>query len=139
MQRCGNILVLITTAVAISGCTTSKRVIDVSPSQFAAAYRLPSRYWGLQTKFHWDSRYAEIDYYRWGTRSWPEYVATWRASTATLPPGLLSETRIVFEEGPELSVRQKQILEEAMREARDAGLFAPKLFPMAPSAAGLIK
>ena len=130
---------LVAAGLAVCGCATSKRVIAVSPSQFEAAYRLPSYYWGLRTEFRGGSRYAEIDFYRWGTLDWSEYTGTWRVPADRLPAGLLREARTVFEGGPDLIVGQKAMLDDATQKARAVGLFAPELFPPAPTVARMNK
>lgn len=52
---------------------------------------------------------------------------------ATLPPALLNEARTVFDGGPTLRPGQKEMLEQARRDATATGLFAPERFPGAPS------
>jgi hypothetical protein len=131
--------ILVAAALALCGCASPKRVIAVSPTQFEAAYRVPSFYWGLRTEFRPGSRYAEIDFYRWGTLDWSEYTGTWRVPAERLPVGLLREARTVFQGGPDLTVSQKQSLDEAIQKARAVGLFAPELFPAAPTVARMKK
>jgi hypothetical protein len=133
MRRLALNMVLAAAVTVLSGCATPKHIIAVSPVQFEAAYRLPSHYWGLRTEFRQDSHYADIDFYRWGTLSWSEYTGTWRTPIESVPHGLLREARTVFKDGPDLNEKQKEMLDAAMLKARAAGLFAPELFPTAPT------
>jgi len=123
---------------ALAGCMTPKRVIAVSPRQFEAAYRLPS-HWGLRTEFRRNSHYAEIDFYRWGTLSWSEYTGTWRTPVEDLPPSVFREARTVFQDGPDLNLKQKEMLEDAMQKACEVGLFAPEMYPPAPTVSRMQK
>ena len=125
-------LIAVMVSSLLSGCAPQKRIIPVSPLQFEAAYRLPS-YWTLETKFHRDSKYAEIDFYRWGGLSVIEYIGTWRIAIESVPPGLLREARTEFQDGPDLNEKQKAMLDAAMGTARQVGLFAPVMFPNPPS------
>ena len=72
----------------LAGCATGpsrKTTEDVSPEQFAALYEIPESYWHLDTRFRQSKNYFFIDLYGWRTKSWTEYIKTWRVRRDSMP------------------------------------------------------